>query len=175
MNREEIIELVIDALNLIGCRHTYCPKGKERVLDYVVLANPAGWCFNFFCGCVVTLHYQDAKGRAAVVRWDFTESNAELHLQVAMNMIEFSNRRKLAVGWNELFVSLRYEYTDQAGRKPSYAELHVVGPSINEYTTDKDLVPAARALLLGDCPEEVFLDLLCEKYDYINELRYATV
>jgi len=174
MNREEIIELVIDALNLIGCKHTYVPAGQQRVLDYIVLDNPIGWYFNFW-GCGVILYYQDTEGKAAMVGWDFAENNAELHLQVAMGMIELSTRRRLVVGSDELFASLRYEYTDQVGRKPSYAELHIVGPSINEYTTDKDLVPAARALLLGDCPEEVFLDLLCEKYDHINELRYAAV
>jgi hypothetical protein len=39
-------------------------------------------------------------------------------------------------------------------------------------TTDPDLIAAARSVLLDQCPGEVFLDLLCEKYEVFNKLRY---
>lgn len=178
MNREEIAAQISQALDLIGCKHQVRNRLPPFLADVVVEVDAPG-IFRLLIQDLDHVHFSYITEDGEEGGWILQISNHINIISRIWSCLYLISQRNMAwvpfTAWESLVLTL---YLQSKTGTDCYVSLTVRSDDAESgdlgiKTTDPDLVAAARSFLLGHCPGDVFLDLLCEKYELFNKLRYA--
>ena len=157
---------------MIGCKHQVYEWASYGYSRIEVDAPGIDW-FSIYDVDWIEFEYVIEDGSQD--KWDLeTNENRTIISTIWSCLSLISHRNSARINLSSR-TSLRLELSFHSSTGlDCYVALSVLGDGIDiNLITDPDLVASARCLLMEQCPEDVFLDLLCEKCESINKLRYA--